>query len=197
MMAKPPRSSPTEEWRPVVGFEDIYQISNLGRVWSNPRIVDRKGVRQPRGGVFLKLRHNRHGYVVVDLSDRGSDTQRFVHVLVCEAFIGPQPSGHEVAHGDGVRDNNLLSNLRWATRLEQADDRRKHGTMLHGVRAKQSSLTDHDVTDIRRARIAGEKLRDLADRYGLTESSISRICSGASWPHLPFPNPQAEGKSDA
>lgn len=73
------------------------------------------------------------GYRSVCLSRDGLRRNFYVHELVLVAFVGPRPSpDHEVLHGNGVRDDNRLENLRWGTVQENADDRRRHGRVPSG-----------------------------------------------------------------
>lgn len=110
-----------EEWRPVAGFEGLYEVSDHGRVRS---VRAGNHVNKRLQGKVLKERTNKVGYPVVSLYRGGKATrkERTVHRLVLEAFVGPAPDGCEVLHGDGTKINNHLSNLRWGTRSENMRD---------------------------------------------------------------------------
>lgn len=118
-----------EEWRAVVGFEGLYEVSNLGRVRSlGHSVLDSTGKIQYKVGQIRKPQTNRGGYAVVGLHRAGSKTVlTTVHKMVALAFIGPRPLNHEVCHGDGDRKNNSATNLRWGTGSENAADRTAHG----------------------------------------------------------------------
>jgi hypothetical protein len=120
-----------EEWRAVRDWEGFYEVSSLGRVRSVERIQVR-GVgryRTPTACLqkckLLKPAKNDRGYMVVILADTQNGRRKTakVHRLVCEAFNGPPPEGHEVAHNDNTRDNNVADNLRWATHYDNIQDR--------------------------------------------------------------------------
>lgn len=116
------RDLPGEEWRPVVGWEGDYEVSNLGRVWSCP-------VGTPRTGRILRHAVNPGGYPSVTLSRRGKVKTRPIHQLVLAAFAGPRPAGKDVIrHLDGDPTNNLLGNLAYGTQSENAQDSLRHGT---------------------------------------------------------------------
>src|SRR5687767_11715471 len=103
-----------EEWRPVVGFEDTFHVSNHGRV---------KRVRDARTDYYVKLmpRHvSSGGYYVMNLTRHNKHATRFVHVLVAAAFLGPKPSGQVVNHIDANRLNPHLSNLEYVTARENS-----------------------------------------------------------------------------
>src|SRR5262245_17979400 len=99
--------TPEERWLPVVGYEGLYEVSDVGRV---------RGLT--RGGL-LKLRVSTRGYWVCGLTKLGQQTEFRVHRLVATAFIGP-PSGErrEINHIDGDKLNNAVANLEWCTRAE-------------------------------------------------------------------------------
>ena len=90
-------------------------VSNDGEVKSIDRIIDVNGVKRFVKGVVLKKQLNKHGYWVVILSKNNVHKRQTVHRLVAKAFI-PNPFNKPCTdHIDGVRTNNNVSNLRWAT----------------------------------------------------------------------------------
>jgi len=101
-----------EQWRPVVGHEQHYEVSDLGRVRS------RRSWRWADGAethLLTPYAHTR-GYRKVCLDG----ARHFVHTLVLTAFVGPRPEGHVADHRDGRKDSNALSNLEWVTPLENS-----------------------------------------------------------------------------
>jgi hypothetical protein len=125
----------TEEWRDIPGYEDMYQVSDLGRVRSLDRVVPQKNGPRKCKGRILKPAVNTTGYYHVMLgrggSHRGSRNSHLVHALVVLAFIGPRPEGHDVRHGELGKLNNSASNLSYGTRTENNNDRWRDGTMTH------------------------------------------------------------------
>lgn len=106
-----------EIWRPVVGYEN-YMVSNLGVVKSLSRDIDnRRGIYISKERI-LKLSKDGSGYPLVKLYKDGIGKQKKVHRLVAEAFIINTENKKEVNHEDGVKDNNIVSNLSWATGSE-------------------------------------------------------------------------------
>ena len=110
-----------EKWRQVLGWEEFYEVSNMGRV---RRISPAQGARLDR---CKKLSADRAGYMCVSLNRPGVQERPHVHKLVLEAFVGPAPGGYECCHFDGNSMNNWLTNLRWGTPQDNADDRVRHG----------------------------------------------------------------------
>lgn len=151
-----------EYWKPVVGFSG-YQVSNVGRIWS-----------EKQSGRFLTPRLDRRRYPYVSLHRYGNQTFKFVHALVAEAFVGERPEGHEVNHCNGWKLKNWASNLEF---LSQADNIR-HGfrTGLYDF-SYRAKLTEQDVNHIllNPKGLAGAA---LARQFSVSESLICRIRKG-------------------
>lgn len=111
-----------EQWRPVVDWEGIYEVSDLGRV---RRIRRGPGVRSV--GKPLRGTVDQHGYPVVDLCDRGRRKNAKVHRLVADAFLGPLPEGMETRHLNGDPGDARLVNLKYGTHAENMRDMVEHG----------------------------------------------------------------------
>lgn len=176
-----------EEWRAVVGFEGLYEVSSLGRVRGVDRLVPYecggRVVHRHVQGVVLRPQADHNGYLTVALQKHGKVTRRGIHQIVCRAFSGPAPNpDDEAAHNDGKRTNNRARNLRWATRRENLLDTIRHGTRPRGERHGRAKLSRQSVHEIRTA--AGVFNTDLARRYGVSSSMIGRIRSGKAWQHL-------------
>lgn len=118
-----------EEWRPVVGYEDSYEVSNKGRVRSIDRFAEFKDGRKPRfyKSQILKQKFTSH-YYRVGLSKAGKTDVWTIHHLVCEAFHGPRPVGNVVRHLNGDYKDNRADNLCWGTHAENTADMMRHGT---------------------------------------------------------------------
>lgn len=156
-----PQSTPApesmqEEWRPVVGYEGLYEVSNFGRVQTLRRNRPLKATPS-------------HGYPTVGLwSNRKRQTRR-VHVLVAAAFIGPCPPGKEVNHIDSNPANSRADNLEYLTHAEN---------MVHCVRAGRHhnvKLTDDDVRVIR---VSTASYRAMAKHFGVNKQTIYNIRKG-------------------
>lgn len=162
-----------EIWKPILGWP-AYEVSNLGQVRSTKNGKTR----------FVAPNKQRSGHIRVALI--GDSTRNyFVHRLVLENFVGPcPPDKTDGAHLDGNPGNNRLENLQWTTRSENALHRRQHGTMTRGVAHRAASLTVEQVLSMRRARIAGGSVRDIAKDHGCTESNVRMILKGQIWGHI-------------
>lgn len=111
-----------ETWRPVVGYKGFYEVSSLGQVKSVARLTKRPGsIRGDarRKAILLKLHPNPKGYFTVKLS-KGKGTQRTitVHRVVALAFIPNPKRKPQLNHLNGIKTDNRVSNIEWATNRE-------------------------------------------------------------------------------
>lgn len=168
-----------EIWLAVPGYEGVYEVSNFGRVRSLLRLVNSRWGKVMRKGVTLRPGLVMPGgYRQVALQRDGVTTPRYVHDLVLEAFVGPAPAGHECRHLDGDSENNRLDNLAWGTRLENAQDKMRHGTVRRGETHGSTKLPDSVVVEIRRRLSLGEKQAYIAAVCGTSQGHVSRINRG-------------------
>ena len=160
-----------EDWRPVVGWEDLYEVSDEGRV------------RNLRTGHLLAFQRLPKGYLTVELRQRGRPRyRRLVHRLVLFAFVGPCPDGHECNHQDGDKTNNHLGNLEWTT--PSANQLHSYRTGLHpvtrGERVGLAKLTEGQVRTIRTWR-GRATLQAVAEQFGVGQTTIFNIWHGQTW----------------
>lgn len=161
-----------ERWLPVVGYPD-YEVSDRGRVRSNT---------WRKKGALMKL-HWRNGYQYVSFGKQKVN----VHILVARAFIGPRPEGMMVLHWDDDHNNNRVSNLRYGTAQENAEDAKRNGVAAPTWQNGEShsvKLRREDVLAIVEALDARERLTSIAARYGISVAAVSHIKKGKTWAWL-------------
>jgi len=171
-----------EVWRNISGVPH-YQISSKGRVRSlTRRVTTVDGQKRTYRGKIFHPGAGEYGHLKVLLPNGlGAKTVRYVHGLVAEAFLGPRPIGCQVAHNDGDASNNDVSNLRYATPVENNRDKIAHGTHLFGDHHPAAKLSCFDVDEIRYRLAVGDRQKDLAEYFGVTRTTISAISTGRSW----------------
>lgn len=129
----------TEQWKPIKGYEGLYEVSSYGRVKSLDKI--RRSVNMGgtytciRKGIVRRLTADKDGYLKLGLHKERKVETFFVHRLVATAFIGKCPNDCvQVNHKDGNKKNNVPSNLEWCSR---------EGNMRHAYRNGFQALNLH------------------------------------------------------
>lgn len=173
-----------EAWRPVLGYEGIYEVSDMGQVRSLNRI-DASGHRRRGRELSQSLTHN--GYPRVTLTKLGHEKSRKVHQLVLEAFRGPCPPGMEGCHNNGKPIDCRLSNLRWDTKKSNATDRVRHGTMYRGEQHHAARLREDDIQRIFVRRKNGHTPKQIAVDLGVSRNLIYDILARKKWKHVKVP----------
>lgn len=131
-----------EEWRPVVGFEGVYSVSNRNRVRREPGYTRH---RRWRVGGVLKPRKNKYGYTKYTLYRDGEPRYVVLHRLVAEAFLGPSPEGKPlVLHKDDNPENNTPENLYWGDLADNQRDVLMNGNNFG--RNKAECVHGHEYT---------------------------------------------------
>ena len=179
-----------EIWRPIVGFEGLYQVSNLGRVQSANRFARIRG-----GGKRLitptPLKHwkSNSGYQMVQLSVENHVTKHYVHRLVAMAFVANPDQRLEVNHINSNKEHNQDVNLEWVSRQGNEDHKVAAGRTHRGMANKQTKLTDQEVIEIRSLLRGGESQASIARKFGVAQATICRINTGATWRPVITPHP--------
>ena len=150
-----------EVWRPIEGFEGLYEVSNLGRVKSVERIDSNNHPVKER---ILKPDKHNNGYLYVALWKDGRKKNYAVHRLVSKAFI-PNPNNlPEVNHINEIKTDNRVSNLEWMTTKQNT-------RYSNAVAVNQFTL---DGKFIRR----WDCIRDIEYSLGFQHGHISKCCKG-------------------
>lgn len=158
----------------IDGFNGMYFIDENGIGWS----AKRGQIRQ------LKPKINKqNGCHTLGLYKNGKPHYFYIHRLVLEAFIGPCPKGMEACHfPDPDYANNKLSNLRWATHLDNIHDKQLIGTQLKGKEIWNSKLIESDVLEIRRLyRDANMTQEQIASRFNISRENVRDIINFKRW----------------
>lgn len=136
-----------EEWRPVIGYDGLYEVSDQGRVRSLPRrrVHPLTGVYTVRGRILAQGLGRRYPQVVLRDSARQQQCCQ-VHRLVLDAFIGPCPAGMEGCHRNDVKTDNQLQNLYWGTPSENGHDRVRNGNQRNQNTGKTQCDNGHEFT---------------------------------------------------
>jgi hypothetical protein len=169
-----------EVWTDVLNYENTYDVSNLGRIRSKPRmILARKNKRKYFiAGKIRSQQYGRGGYKRVILHKNGIQKYLNVHRIVWESFVGVIKSGLEICHINNVRDDNRLENLRVDTHINNCKDKHIHGTRQNGERNGNSILKNCEVDEIKRLMLLGVKQSFVSKMFKISQSTVSAIKKG-------------------
>lgn len=182
------------KWKPVVGYEGLYDVSNDGRVrrpWNFLKATPSERSLPP--GRVLKP-HPSAGYLAVNLQNGLNGNTRRIHQLVAAAFIGPA-NGLQVNHRDGNKFNNRFGNLEYLTHAENTRHAVRTGLWNNrgelGTNARMSeAIAMSIIIDIS----LGHRTSVIADKHSVSWHVVSKIKHCHSWAHLPRPDNMAQPK---
>lgn len=174
-----------EEWRDVVGYEGSYIVSNKGSIKSLDRYV-KNGVH---GKILIKSKTpkiyvQKQGYHMVRFSIGSHQKLVFVHRVVAQSFIPNPDDKKTVNHKNGIKSDNRVENLEWASQRENNLHAFKTGLQKprKGISHHKAKLKDSDIIEIRLP--SQEPSHVVAERYGVSSSTIRQIRRGDIWRHL-------------
>ena len=179
-----------EEWKPVINYENLYEVSNLGAVKSLDHItIGRSGRKHRFNGRLLKPCLVKGGYHRIVLCKNGKTKKKMIHVLVMESFIGPKPKGTDVIHLEHVKvnSNNSLENLRYATKSCNMAFKYDDGTIPNqkGENGARSKLKEKDVIKIKKLLKETNILqKEIAEIFNVARPTISLLATGKNWSYL-------------
>lgn len=172
----------SEFWKPITGFEDLYEVSSIGRVRSNDREVGHRwGGRAIKRGKVLAPRADKDGYLFVSLCTNGVSVNAKVHRLVAKHFL-PASDLAEVNHRDFKKTNNVAPNLEWVTRKanqRHASTGGKFAAMHNPRRAKK--LTPELAAQIRAVRADGMTFAAIGAQFGISAPTALKVARGEIW----------------
>lgn len=150
---------PEEEWRDVLGFEELYQVSNFGNV----RTIK-------NGEAEMSQQENRNGYMTVHLRNKGVERRVMVHRLVAEAFIPNPDELRDVNHKNGDKSDNRVENLEWASH----SDNMTHSFRKLGKNVRHIVQLDLDNNFIER----WNSIIEASEATGICRTDIGECCRG-------------------
>ena len=160
-----------EIWRDIPGYEEIYQISDMGRVkslWFNREKI-------------LKTAKDKNGYLLGCLWKDGKQRTKRIHRLVMLAFVGE--SDLHVNHKNGDKSDNRLNNLEYCSHAYNMKHAAQNGLTAKGEKAGMFKLTEGCVRNIKYGH-KGMTQREIAKIYKIRQQHVSKIRKGEIWRHV-------------
>jgi hypothetical protein len=168
---------PGEKWRPIPETRDRYYLSNLGRMIT----------RNWHGGyhpAFMKPAPDAGGYLRTMILKNGRFHTIKMHREIAKVFIPNPLNKPTINHINGIKSDNRVVNLEWATRSENVSHAFATGLESNaGELHPGHKLTDMIVLKAREMRKLGMKYKDIADQLGFRKDVINDCCT-RSWQHV-------------
>jgi len=163
------------EWKPITGFEDYYQVSNMGEIKSLQRELPRSygvGTSIKRERIMKPRKHSR-GYYSIALRVNKEITQFFIHRIVAVHFVDNSNNKPQVNHKNGNKTDNRAENLEWVTPSENTIHALASGLMGKGW--FKCKIEKDDYSKIRELYKGGMRQKDIANIYNVRQSTISNL----------------------
>ena len=181
-----------ENWVDIVGFEGLYQVSDLGRVrsldrgmyvrqdrYKNPRWTNRKGL-------VLKQSPDGKGYLMVALCKNGISKIKTVHRLVARHFVSRVGYAPVVNHLNSNNKDNRASNLEWCTIKENNQHTINSGRarVPRGSEHYASKISEDEAALIKKMLAAGSGATATARKLSLPYGAVRGIQKGSTWKYI-------------
>jgi len=150
-------------WKPIRGYEGLYEISDKGQVksligWNGKRYINREKI--------LKPTKTTTGYWKIELVKNKNRKSKKIHRLIAIAFIPNPEKKPNINHIDGNPLNNSLENIEWCTQKENVD---------HALRIGLRKLVKIPQKELEELYLVNKNsLRMIGNTYGLSATTVAR-----------------------
>jgi hypothetical protein len=177
-MAESNHSSVPEGFKEIPGYGGRYFIDKQSNIWS-----------AVRNRLLTKHLNAKKMYLTCLMIDETNYKRpRLVHHLMAATWMEPCPGEwgasrgkYQINHKDGNKQNNSLENLEWVKHEENLRHAWSTGLQSFGENRPNSNFTNEQVREIRLRLIAGEKVRKLAEEFGVSVGNIKKIQQYVAW----------------
>lgn len=170
----------SEEWKNIVGYDGMYQVSNMGRVKSMKRYLTFGKTFRIVTEKIRKIMLYSNGYCFVQFSDiHKVKLAIMIHRLVATHFIDNPEKKPQVNHKKGIKTDNRFHQLEWNTKAENI----QHAATNLGVYGENwhaSKINIHKAREIR-SKYPKMTLKQLSKEYGISFANIGKVVRGETW----------------
>lgn len=178
-----------EIWKDIPSFDGYYQVSNRGRIRSWKGGNNFTGVQRLKEPKILTLYKEKNGYLRANICHNNKKQHLSVHRCVAECFVKNPEDKPQVNHKNGIKSDNIFSNIEWATPSENHvhahENGFKNADHVTGEKNHNSKLTKTDVVKIDNLLNKGSfTQKEIGNRFNVSASQISHIKCGKLWSHI-------------
>lgn len=168
-----------ELWKPIEGYEGLYEVSNFGRIKALDRTHIQKGNKGCvyshvyKGRIMKPILSKGDKYYSIALYKKGKMTKYNIHKIVAKAFIPNPDNLPQINHKDENKANNRADNLEWCTALYNLT----FGSRLDRIadkKAKKVALLNEDGKPV----AIFSNISKIEREYGICHSNIVAVCKG-------------------
>lgn len=152
-----------EEWRDIKDYEGKYQISNYGRLKNSQNYI-------------LSPFYDKEGYQRIYLWKNGKRKSWLVHRLVANTFIKKPYNKNFVDHIDTIRDNNIVSNLKWVNYLENANNPITKNNVLKARKRKIGISINNKPVKCVETNIIYKSALEVEKTLGIYHNQVNKCC---------------------
>ena len=174
-----------ELWKPISGYEGLYEVSNLGRVRGMDRIIkSRSGATRSWKARILKPGNTPFGYLHVSLCNDGHIKHKTVHRLVADHFLpSPLPECIQINHLDSDKHHNAAPNLEWCTASQNYHHCVSQGRRKPPAFLRPRKLNPTLAAEIRKLQQSGVTYKSLRKLFNISNATIHRVVRFIIWKH--------------
>lgn len=175
-----------EEWKPIRGYEGLYEVSSFGRVKSLAKqwISGKNNFKSKPDTIMVQVIAK--GYLRLTLKNDGNQKTFIVNRIVAAHYWDNPDNLPEVNHLNGIKVDNFYKNLKWSTKSDNIIHALETGLKvpLKGEKHPNSRFKNNDIIEVRRLHKEGKNHREIAEIFGVKWRMIQKIVTGKRWKHI-------------